>query len=291
MDSESLYTQDIVYRPPLEKDSLLLEISRGCSYHGCLFCDFARDEYDVLPLELIRANAEKLGQQNDMNPTLFLLGQNVLYLPTQMLLSIMEYVHEYLPYVVEINAYARADDILQKGEEDLLLLANAGLHTLHVGLESGSDAVLELMQKGVSVKETLRALQMLSAVGLHYNVTYILGLGGKALWREHVAQTTDLLSQLIPISIWALALKIWPETPLAALEKQGAFVPLSYAEMLMEERLILEGLTMPQLCLYMDTTVLGTHTVAGVLPDGKESIIRSIDGFLSQQDYGNFLYE
>ena len=291
MNSESLYTQDTVYRPPLEKDSMLLEVSRGCSYRRCLFCDFARDEYDVLPLEHIRSNAEKLGQQDPLNPTLFLLGQNVMHLPTPMLLSIMDYVHEFMPHVNEINAYARVDDILKKGEEDLLRLAAAGLHTLHVGLESGSDEVLNLMQKGVSAQETLRALHMLSSVGLHYNVTYILGLGGRSLWREHVAGTAELLSQLIPISIWALALKIWPQTPLAALEQQGAFAPLSYAEMLMEERLIIEGLNMPQLCLYMDTTVLGTHTVAGVLPDGKESILRSIDGFLTGQDLGQFLYE
>ena len=104
-----------------------------------------------------------------------------------------------------------------------------------------------------------------------------MGLGGKTFRNLHAIETARMLNKTHPKCIWALALKLWPGTPLYKAEKRGEFDALDYRGMLLEERLLLENLTVKD-CFYMDTTVLGKYTIQGQLPEGKEAILgRSIN--------------
>ncbi|MGD9559058.1 MAG: radical SAM protein [Oscillospiraceae bacterium] len=287
-EDKSIYRHDIVYRPIVEEDCILLEVATGCSYHRCAFCDFARDKFEWIPMEEIRQSAEILGQREPDKKELFLLGQNALALPTEKLLEILGYVHTYLPNVEEIKLYGRADDVLRHGAVGLARLRAAGLDVVHLGLESGSDAVLQRMKKGVSAAEILAALQALEAAGIHYHISYILGLGGQGLWREHISGTAVLLSKIKPLTIWALALKIWPKTPLHEEVMLGQFAPQSYEQMLAEERWILANAQFVE-CLYMDTTALGKYTLLGVLPDSQDDLLMKMDLLLAPYDVAEIL--
>ena len=132
--------------------------------------------------------------------------------------------------------YARADDVLRKSEEELKLLAQAGLFALHIGLESGSNAVLDLHTKGQTAEDVEQALHLLDRCGIHYHLTAIPGLGGREYSREHAVKTAALISRHTPLSVWCIGLKIWPNTPLAQMVENGEFSPLSWEEILREER-------------------------------------------------------
>lgn len=275
-----LYSTPEIYPPPLEQHSALLEVTSGCSYRKCRFCDFPRDNFKIFSLADI---AEKIGLLRlviDGNPKLHLLGCNPFCLHFKQLMAILEMVRTYLPCVQQVSMYARADDVLRKSEEELKALAQAGLFALHIGLESGSDSVLALHNKGQTAADVELALNALDRCGIHYHLTAIPGLGGRELTREHAVKTAALISRHTPLSVWCIGLKIWPNTPLSQMVESGEFFPLTWEEILREEREMIAGIHTAMPCLYVDSTVLGKYTIAAMLPEQREPVLQKIDQLL-----------
>jgi len=275
-----LYSGDTVYPPPLESRSALLEVTTGCSYRKCKFCDFPKDTFTIASMTDIGHKIELLRLVIDGNPRLHLLGCNPFCLHTRQLLSILAMIHDRLPCVQEISMYARADDILRKSSDELKALAGAGLTDLHIGLESGSNAVLTLHEKGETIEDIEEALDALERCGIHYHLTAIPGLGGKELSREHAIKTAAVISRHQPMSVWCIALKIWPDTPLSRMVQEGEFVPLSFREILAEELEMVSRIQVNYPTLYVDSTVLNKYTILGMLPQQKDSMLQQMDHLL-----------
>ena len=277
-----LYSSDTVYPPPLESKSALLEITTGCSYRKCKFCDFPKDTFTISPMAEIARKIELLRLVIDGNPRLHLLGCNPFCLNTRQLLSILAMIHDRLPCVNEVSMYARADDILKKSSDELNALAHAGVTDLHIGLESGSSAVLLLHEKGETIEDIETAMSMLERCGIRYHLTAIPGLGGKELSREHAIKTAAVISRHRPMSVWCIALKIWPDTPLAKMVEEGIFEPLSFEEILAEEREMMSRIEMTVPMLYVDSTVLNKYTIIGMLPEQKQLMLQQMDILLEK---------
>ena len=276
-----LYSGDTVYPPPLESKSALLEITTGCSYRKCKFCDFPKDTFTISTMAEIARKIELLRLVIGGNPRLHLLGCNPFCLHTRQLLSILAMIHDRLECVREVSMYARADDILRKSDAELKALAHAGLTDLHIGLESGSNAVLTLHEKGETIEDIEQAMDALDRCGLRYHLTAIPGLGGRELSREHAVKTAAVISRHCPMSVWCIALKIWPETPLARMVAEGEFVPLTFEEILAEEREMVSRIEMQIPMLYVDSTVLNKYTILGMLPEQKEVMLQQMDHLLA----------
>lgn len=279
-----LYTGATVYPPPLEVHSALLEITTGCSYRRCKFCDFPKDTFSISPMAEIARRVELLRLVINGNPKLHLLGCNPFCLTTRQLLSILSLIRDRLPCVREITMYARADDILRKTEQELKALSLAGLTALYIGLESGSNAVLELHEKGETIEDIEQALNLLDHCGLHYHLTAIPGLGGQALSREHAVKTAAVISRHTPLSVWCIALKIWPDTPLSRMVEEGEFQPLTPMEILKEEREMVSLIRMKMPCLYVDSTVLLKYSIIAMLPQQQEDMLRQMDNLIAQAE-------
>lgn len=277
-----LYSADTVYPPPLESKSALLEVSTGCSYRKCKFCDFPKDAFSIASMAEISRKIDLLRLVIDGNPRLHLLGCNPFCLHTRQLLGILTMIHDRLPSVREVSMYARADDVLRKSADELMALAQAGVTDLHIGLESGSNAVLSLHEKGETIEDIEEAMNMLDRCAIRYHLTAIPGLGGKALSREHAVKTAAVISRHRPMSIWCIALKIWPDTPLSRMVAEGEFEPLSYEEILAEEREMLSRIQASMPMLYVDSTVLGKYTIIGMLPDQKNVMLQQMDYLLEK---------
>lgn len=277
-----LYSGDTVYPPPLESKSALLEITTGCSYRRCKFCDFPKDTFSIFSMEDIARKIELLRLVIDGNPRLHLLGCNPFCLHTRQLLSILAMVYDRLPCVQEVSMYARADDILRKTGDELMALAHAGLTDLHMGLESGSNAVLTLHEKGETIEDIEEAMNALDRCGIRYHLTAIPGLGGKELSREHAVKTAEVISRHRPMSVWCIALKIWPDTPLSHMVEDGEFEPLTFEEILREEREMVSRIEMKIPMLYVDSTVLNKYTIIGMLPEQKNLILQQMDILLEK---------
>ena len=275
-----MYSSDTVYPPPLEIKSALLEITTGCSYRRCKFCDFPKDTFSIFSMGEIAKKIELLRLVIDGNPRLHLLGCNPFCLHTRQLLSILAMIHDRLPCVREVSMYARADDILRKSDQELMALVQAGLTELHIGLESGSNAVLMLHEKGETIEDIEEAMNALDRTGIRYHLTMIPGLGGRDLSREHAVKTAAVISRHRPMSVWCIALKVWPDTPLSCMVEDGTFCPLSFEEILREEREMVSRIDLIWPTLYVDSTVLGQYSIIGMLPEQKQVILQQMDHLL-----------
>lgn len=277
----SIYTHEEIYRPPQEDSSACLEVALGCSWGKCLFCDFAKDKFQIHSMAKIEWNLRMLGRLEPDKKRLFFLGENAFVLSFDQLKQIIGIANTFMPNVKEFAMYARVDDVLRKTPEELRQLREMGVCDLHIGIESGSDSILLMMNKGVTSFDMIQAFQKLDKAGIGYYVTIILGLGGKAYRNLHALETVRLLNRLHPKCIWALKLKVWDKTPLDKMVKRGEFEPMSNRDILFEERMLLEGLTLDD-CFYMDTTVLDKYTIQGYLPEGKEQMLGMINRLLWQ---------
>ena len=275
-----MYSSDTVYPPPLEIKSALLEITTGCSYRRCKFCDFPKDTFSIFSMGEIAKKIELLRLVIDGNPRLHLLGCNPFCLHTRQLLSILAMIHDRLPCVREVSMYARADDILRKSDQELMALVQAGLTELHIGLESGSNAVLMLHEKGETIEDIEEAMNALDRTGIRYHLTMIPGLGGRDLSREHAVKTAAVISRHRPMSVWCIALKVWPDTPLSRMVEDGTFHPMSFEEILREEREMVSRIDLTWPTLYVDSTVLGQYSIIGMLPEQKQVILQQMDHLL-----------
>ena len=277
---QSIYTHDTIYLPPHEQATAALEVSLGCSWHKCTFCDFAKDAFRIHPMERIVHDLKILAQLRPDDTRLFFLGENAFCMGAERLLAIIEEVRRSMPKVREYAMYSRIDDILRKSDQELKMLAGEGIQTLHIGVESGSDSILEARKKGITSAEVIEALRRLDQVGIDYYVTVIPGLGGRSFSRLHAIETARMLNQVHPRNIWCLKLKLWENTPLYEEARRGRFEEMTPVEILREERLLIENLTVKD-CLFEDTTVLDQFTIQGILPKQKGELLRAIDYLLS----------
>lgn len=281
---DELYDLEELHRPPIEHKSALLELTRGCSWGKCAFCDFPRDGFSVLDLAEVGRKTALLAEIIGDRHRLHLTGCDPFCLPVSHIEQALSRIRSSLPSVREISMYARADEIERRSDDELASLRANGLTDLHVGLESGSPKILEMHSKGESPEMMRRALSRLARVGISYHLSVIPGLGGRALSDEHADMTADALSRLAPVSIWCIALKIWPGTPLAEMADRGSFIPMTWREILIEERRMIARMEMRMPCIYVDSTVLGKYTLAVPLPDGKQWALDNIDKILAEED-------
>ena len=277
---QSIYTHDTIYLPPHEEGTVPLEVSLGCSWHKCTFCDFARDTFQIHSLEKIEQSLRVLSSLRPEDSRMFFLGENVFCLSTERLLSIIELAYVYMPNLKEFAMYSRIDDILSKTDEDLLLLRKKGIEALHIGVESGSDSILAERKKGITSAQTVEALLRLDKAGIAYYLTVIPGLGGQTYSYMNAIETARMLNKVHPRNIWCLKLKLWEGTPLYKEAQNGSFDMMTPEQIIREERLLIQNLSVTD-CLFEDTTVLDKYTIRGMLPEQKDVLLHAIDYLLS----------
>ena len=219
---------------------------------------------------------------------LFNGGQNVflqdgdnLTLKTADLVEVLSYLKGNFPSIQRITTYARAKTVSRRTVEDLQALRDAGLSRIHIGLESGYDPLLQLMKKGVTAQEHVDAGKKVKASGISLSEYVILGLGGKAMWREHAIETARVLNRINPDFIRVRTLKVLKEMPLHEKIKKGTFIPLTDDEVVEEERLLVEQLDGITSTFVSDHVLNLLEEVGGTFPEEKSKMLSVIDRYLA----------
>ncbi len=190
-----------VFRPPSEARSLILQVTNGCSWNQCTFCDMytqpqkkfrARDEADVLD-EIRQAAA--LGPRFEK---VFLADGDAMVLPVRRLTNILLAIKEHLPWVKRVGAYCLPRNIRKKSAEDMTELRRLGLGILYVGAESGDDEVLGFIKKGETWQSTLDALLKIKQAGIQSSVMILNGMGGVAYSEQHARNSALLMNEAQP---------------------------------------------------------------------------------------------
>ena len=314
-------------RPPSEASSLLLRVTRNCSWNRCKFCHIYKGKafelrpvadikQDILTVKAIQDRlkeaAAKAGgveaaaisilnnplSETHFNVALwlyhggtsaFLQDANTLIMPTDDLVEVIKFLKQTLPTITRITSYGRSKTAAKKKLEELKALHEAGLDRLHIGLESGYDPILEYMDKGVTAADHIVGGKKIVASGISLSEYVLQGMGGKKLWREHATETGKVLSQINADFIRVRTLTIKEGMPLYNEVKDGRFVRATDEEIVAEERLLIENLNCRSYFVSDHITNL-LQEIEGKLPDDKDKMLAVIDRFqgLSAEERQNF---
>jgi len=211
----------------------------------------------------------------------FLQDANNLVHKTKNLVEILGYLKQNFPSIERITTYARAKTVSQKTVEELGALHDAGLSRIHIGLESGDDSLLAYIRKGVTAREHVEAGQKVKASGISLSEYVVLGLGGKARWREHALETAKVLNQINPDFIRIRTLKVLKTMDLYEKIQKGEFVLLSDDETVIEERRMVENLKGITSQFVSDHILNLLEEVEGKFPDDQERMLAVIDRYLA----------
>ena len=261
------------YRPPYEADSLLVQVTQGCSHNRCSCCTMYRDvPFAVESIEQIEHDLREARRYYGTVERIFLLNGDAFVLGFDRLRAIGEKIIEIFPEASSIGCYASIENIVRKSDEELAALRALRYDMMNIGVESGHDDVLCAFNKGFTAEEAERGLLRLNAHGFRYCVNIIVGGGGTALSAEHAAASARLINRVQPWMVFLMTLFLTQGSPLHAAATHGAFEKNTAGDNLREEGRLIRALDL------RDTILLGMHTsnavpLAGRLPMDKERIL------------------
>ena len=263
----------MVYRPPYEADSWLLEVTRGCSHNKCTFCYMYPDvPFSVCPMEDVEADIEEAARYCPDTERVFLEHGDAFVLSAERLEKIADRIHEKLPRVKTIAMYASIQNIRHKTDEELRRLSACGIGGLDIGVESGLDEALIYMNKGHTAREAREQLLRLTAAGIDYSFNAIIGCGGADRWRENADATAELINAVQPHLLFVGTLHAEPGCKLYEDMKAGRFRECTFGQLLMEQERLIGGLNL------RDTIYFGSHPsnivpMQGRLPEHREEML------------------
>ena len=212
--------------------------------------------------------------------SVFLQDADSLVLGPDPLIEVLGHLKARFPWVTRITSYARSQTINRISSEQMLGLASAGLNRVHIGLESGSKAVLKNVKKGVTKAGHISAGRKVRECGIELSEYVMPGLGGRRLTEEHALETADALNQIDPDFIRLRTLSVTPGTPLHDELRSGAFEPCTDLEIAREIRLFIDSLDGISSTVRSDHFYNLLQSVEGRLPGDKDYMLGVIDAFL-----------
>ncbi|WP_133179471.1 radical SAM protein [Shewanella decolorationis] len=190
-----------VFRPPSEWKSLILQVTNGCSWNQCSFCDMytqPQKAFRAQKLDKIEKDILAIAQTGMPVSRVFLADGDAMSLPFARLEAICELIQRHLPQVTRISSYCLPRNLNNKTPEQLARLRELGLSLLYVGCESGDNEVLAKIKKGETFESSLAALQKIRAAGMKSSVMILNGLGGVALSQQHAIHSAKLMNVAQP---------------------------------------------------------------------------------------------
>ena len=227
--------QGIIIRPPSEANSIILQVTTGCSHNKCTFCGTYKGvRFRIKPESVVERDIEFAASYCRRQRRVFVADGDALILPQARLMKLLKTIRERLPWVTRVGIYGNAKSIRTKALEDLMALRESGLGIVYMGLESGDDVTLKKIRKGVRADTIVEMGQKVVEAGIKLSVTVLLGLAGRERSALHAETTGQALSAMDPNYVGALSLMLLSNTPLGQDYLEGRFKLISSMEMLTE---------------------------------------------------------
>ncbi|CAD7839747.1 MAG: hypothetical protein [Olavius algarvensis Gamma 3 endosymbiont] len=201
-----------LFRPPSEARSLIIQVTNGCSWNRCSYCEMytaPQKKFRPRPEAEVLAEIRRCAQQGLTPRRVFLADGDALVLSMRRLRNILAEIKSALPSVSRVSSYCLPSNLKNKSDDDLAELKGLGLRVIYVGAEIGDDEVLQKVDKGESRASTVAALQRARAAGIKTSVMILNGLGGKALSRQHALASAQLINATQPDYLATLVLTFY----------------------------------------------------------------------------------
>ena len=300
------------YRPPTEARSLLIRATRNCPWNRCEFCNMykgsklelrsvAEVKGDMITAKMMademkewachigygdriamvaRANGILWLDEGEVK-NVFIGDSDSIILKTEDFAEIISLLYGTFPALERVTSYGRAKTLAKKRSEELRMLREAGLTTLHVGLETGDDELLQYVNKGATAEEMIIGGRKAIEAGFELSQYVMPGLGGKERWQQHARETARVLNEINPHFIRLRTLGLSPGMPLYEKQQRGEFTMQSLDELVIEVRTLIENLEVDSQLVASDFSPnFYLLEVDGKLPQGKDRMLRSLDNAL-----------
>lgn len=280
-----------LYRPPSEALSLILQPTIGCSYNKCSFCELYKGKtFSIRPEYELFREIDLLGGFNKDVRRVFFADGNAFVLSTDRLLRLTEHINKTFPKVHRMSAYALPKDIASKSVEELTELKRAGLNLLYVGVESGDDDVLKMVNKNENTESTINALLKARQAGIKISVMIINGLAGSVYSYEHAVNSAKIINEIQPeyLSSLVLSLPFGKEKYADAFD--GDFIEMDKLEILREMELFVSHLELDK-TVYRSDHISNYVALRGTLNRDKTRLIHEIRSSAMNPEVLQFDYE
>lgn len=297
-------------RPPSEGYSLLLRLVRGCAWNKCKFCGFYRKEkFGVRPVEHVKRDIDAIKSWVDVfqgkssrapvddedreayfvasnwyqsgMESVFLQDGNALLMKPEHMTEVLEYLHQAFPGIERITAYARSDTIARIDDGHLREYARLGLNRLHIGMETGCDELLKLVNKGVDQATQIKAGKKAMAAGIEVSEFYMPGLGGREYALQSALDTAEVINQINPDFVRIRSMALSKKLDLYEDYQAGIFTRSNDMDDIREIRTFIEHLDGITSIVESDHILNILLELRGKLPEDKGRLLQIIDDFFA----------
>ncbi|MCF6224907.1 MAG: radical SAM protein [Xanthomonadales bacterium] len=271
-----------VFRPPSEARSLILQVTNGCSWNNCTFCEMytqPQKKFKLKPHAEIEQELAAVANMHIPVRRIFLADGDAMTLSFRRLQEIMQAINRYLPNVQRVASYCLPRNLKNKTVAELAELNKMGLSLYYVGCESGDDLVLERVQKGECFDSSLQALQKIKAAGAKSSVMILNGMGGKRYSQQHAVNSARLMNAAQPEYLSTLVISF--PTGVDRYQKgfKGEFEPLEQAGLFQEMYWLLDALELDS-TIFRSDHASNYLILKGTLGKDKPRLLKTVQAAL-----------
>jgi len=227
--------QGTIIRPPSEADSIILQVTVGCSHNKCTFCGAYKGAlFQIKDDAIVDGDLDFAARYCRQLNRVFLADGDVLIMPQERLAGLFKRIRHKLPWIRRISLYANTKSIMAKSPAQLATLKSLGLDRVYMGLESGHDPTLVAIKKGADSRMMIEAAGRVRRAGLFLSLTVLLGIGGIVNSQPHAEATGRVISAMAPNQIAVLTLMLLQNTPLYRDATAGVFQLPGHRQILRE---------------------------------------------------------
>ena len=267
-----------LYRPPSEAKSLIFQVTLGCSFNECSFCDMYRSkEYSERSWEEVKGEIDTMAKMLPDTTKIFLADGDALNLDTKYMIQIVKYVYEKFPNLERVSCYAMPMNLLKKTPEELDAMKKAGLNMLYLGIETGSDILLKKVTKGATAKTIIKSCKKAKDAGFTLSCMVILGIGGSKYSSENARETAKVISEVKPDYVGALTLYLENGIKDEFLTKfDEEFIQISDSEAINELEELITEINVDDNVVFRANHGSNAYNIAGTFPEDKQAMLDKI---------------
>ena len=214
----------------------------------------------------------------------FLQDGNTTALSSGRLTDVLVYLRQAFPGIKRITSYGRAENLSRISAEEFAELKAAGLDRIHSGFESGSDAVLSLINKGTTAQQEITAGRNIKAGGIELSVYFMPGIGGRDLTAENPEGMAEVINSISPDFVRIRTAVVKPGTELYDDFLTGKYTLCSDDEKILEIRRLIEASETEGTVLVSDHIINLLQQVSGRLDTDRDRMLGIIDGYLGMPE-------
>jgi len=276
--------EGMIFRPPSEAESLILQVTVGCSYNRCTFCGaYQGKAFRIKSFEEVKEDIDEVSSYKAIIPRVFLADGDALILPQEDMIRILSYLMARLKGLERVGIYANAKDILEKDVDALKELQKLRVGIIYLGLESGNRDVLKRIKKNATVEQLVSASRRVKEAGILLSVTVILGIGGVQYSQAHAEDTGKVLSEMDPDFVGALSLMVVPGTPIEKEIETGKIVLPTPFGMIEELERMIEHANFTR-CFFASNHASNYLPLRVRMPEEREAALKRIREVLRRRD-------